>query len=191
MTVSKLIKSLVWFALSFPSLLCNPIPTATALLNVLYFTRSSIRHDCRQRELSLRDQGRDEMDRDGRFGEKASNDKNSTIMDQVYARHESLTIEKLRDALEEANTQGFLKRRPLKLPYVDARRWVQANLGCDTREEFEDLVANGNLRTPYIPKNPESYYRATREWNSWDHFLRGCFDGTNPSAIQPSTGIFD
>jgi len=70
---------------------------------------------------------------------------------------------------------------------------VQANLGADTEEEFNDLVANGNLRTPYIPKMPEKYYTETKEWISWDHFLRGIFDTNRepPSAIKPPTGAFD
>ena len=67
----------------------------------------------------------------------------------------------------------------------------QANLGAETKEEFLDLVANGNLRTPYIPKQPEEYYKRTREWISWDHFLRGCFDDRQPSEVQPSFGVFD
>ncbi len=52
------------------------------------------------------------------------------------------------------------------------RKWVQANLGVDTKEEFFDLVANGNLRTPYIPKEPEKYYTVSGTWISWDHFLK-------------------
>lgn len=106
-------------------------------------------------------------------------------------RHNAIQIEKAREKLESANTQSFLKRKPRKLPYEDARRWVQANLGCDTAEEYDDLVANGNLRTPYIPKRPEEYYTETREWISWEHFLKGCFDEENPSAVKPRTGIFD
>jgi hypothetical protein len=47
------------------------------------------------------------------------------------------------------------------------------------------------LRTPYIPKQPEKYYTSTREWISWDHFLKGVFDDERPSAVQPQTGVFD
>lgn len=93
--------------------------------------------------------------------------------------------------MEEQHTRSFLKRRPVKLPYPQARKWVQANLGAATREEYEDLVENGNLRTPYIPKQPEKYYTSTREWISWDHFLKGVFDDERPSAVQPQTGVFD
>lgn len=109
----------------------------------------------------------------------------------LNSRVDQINVETTREQLEDAHTQSFLKRRPLKLRYHDARLWVQANLGCDTEEEFNDLVANGNLRTPYIPKSPKEYYTATREWISWEHFLRGCFDNCQPSAVQPSTGVFD
>jgi hypothetical protein len=112
-------------------------------------------------------------------------------MDEFQSRKEKLEVEKERTRLEEANIQAFLKRKPRKLPYEDARRWVQANLGADTKEDFYDLVENGNLRTPYIPKCPEKYYTETREWISWDHFLKGIFDDENPSCVKPQTGVFD
>jgi len=78
--------------------------------------------------------------------------------------------------LEEEHTKSFLRSKPRKLPYEDSRRWVQANLGPDTKEEFFDLVANGNLRTPYIPKQPEEFYTERGTWISWDHFLKGALD---------------
>lgn len=104
---------------------------------------------------------------------------------------QSAAIETTRKSLEESNLQRRLKSRPVKLPYDVARKWVQANLGVDTKEEFEDFVANGKLRTPYIPKRPEEYYKRTREWISWDHFLLGMFDKNNPSRVAPATGMFD
>ena len=75
--------------------------------------------------------------------------------------------------LEEANTQRFLKRKPIKLSYADSQKWIQRNWAPKTKQEFEDLVANGNLRTPYISKNPEDYYGERGEWISWDHYLLG------------------
>lgn len=51
------------------------------------------------------------------------------------------------------------------------RKWVRANLDPDTKEEFFDLVANGNVRTPYIPKQPEKFYSEQGTWISWEHFL--------------------
>ena len=104
---------------------------------------------------------------------------------------DALSVRIARLRLEEGNTRSFLKRKPWKLPYEDARRWVQANLGADTKEEYDDLVNNGNLRTPYIPKNPEEYYNARNEWVSWDHFLGGIFDSKTPSAIKRPSGKWE
>jgi hypothetical protein len=49
-------------------------------------------------------------------------------------------------------------------------------LGPDTKEEFMDMVLNGNLKTPYIPKQPDVYYGEEGTWVSWDHFLHGIFE---------------
>jgi hypothetical protein len=49
---------------------------------------------------------------------------------------------------------------------------VQRNLGVDTKKDFFDFFANGNVRTPYIPKEPEKYYSDNGTWISWDHFLK-------------------
>lgn len=76
--------------------------------------------------------------------------------------------------LEEQNERRFqkaLRSKPRKLSYEQAKKWVQANLGVDTQEEFEDLVLNGNLRTPYIPKDPMRYYTDVGTWLGWDDFL--------------------
>ena len=112
------------------------------------------------------------------------------LLHLLAARVDEIQIETTRQQLEDAHTQSFLKRKPVKLPYDHARRWVQLNLGCDTKEEFMDLVANGNVRTPYIPKQPEQYYTATREWVSWEHFLSDN-NSRKVSNIKPPTGIFD
>jgi hypothetical protein len=122
---------------------------------------------------------------------KGGDDNNHKLHRQLQDRSEQIQVEKARTSLEEQNTKSFLKKRPLKLPYEAARKWVQANLGADTQQEHDDLVENGNLRTPYIPKRPEEYYTATREWISWDHYLKGCFDDHNPSNVRPPTGMFD
>jgi len=120
-----------------------------------------------------------------------SNLSENEFQDDLNSRAGAIKVENERERLEEANKQAFLKRMPRKLPYEDARRWIQANLGASSKEEFYDLVENGNLRTPYIPKRPEEYYTKTREWISWEHFLTGIFDNKNPSAVRPKTGIFD
>lgn len=82
--------------------------------------------------------------------------------------------------LEEAHTRQFLKSKPRKLPYDDARRWVQANIGASTKEEYEDDLAMGVSRTSYIPFRAEEYYTSTGEWISWDHFLGVTHDDEKP-----------
>lgn len=130
-------------------------------------------------------------DDDTAGSDSSSDDKDRRWQEKLQQRAEKIQVEKARDKLEKANTASFLKRRPRKLPYADARKWVQANLGCETADEFNDLVENGNLRTPYIPKRPKEYYTRTGDWISWEHFLTGCFDQRQPSAIKPQTGVFD
>jgi hypothetical protein len=102
-------------------------------------------------------------------------DADNSIMDQTDIMNE-LSWRLDRSKLEEQEQNRFRKRiqsKPWKLPYNDARKWVQANLGIETEAEYNDLVANGNLRTPYIPKNPEKYYSEDGSWISWKDFLKG------------------
>ena len=82
-----------------------------------------------------------------------------------------IDIDVLRQKLEKGYTKQILSRKPLKLDYRTSRRWIQRNWNPKTKEEFYDLVANGNLRTPYISKRPEEYYGKRGEWISWDHYL--------------------
>ena len=73
--------------------------------------------------------------------------------------------------LEEANTRRFLKAKPIKLDYTTSSTWICKNYDISTKKEFMDLVANGQLRTPYISKDPETYYGVRGQWISWDHYL--------------------
>lgn len=80
-------------------------------------------------------------------------------------------VDVARQKLEKGYTKQIFSRKPLKLDYKTSRRWIQRNWNPKTKEEFYDLVANGNLRTPYISKRPEEYYGERGEWVSWDHYL--------------------
>lgn len=104
------------------------------------------------------------------------------------AEDDKMLSELVRVKLEADHTRKFLKSRPRKLGYDQARTWVQRNLGVDTEDEFNDLVENGNLRTPYIPKRPEEYYTHSNEWISWDHFLK---DDPDCPGVKPASGAFD
>lgn len=113
--------------------------------------------------------------------------KNADGTDNTTEDDDKMLSELVRVKLEADHKRKFLKSRPRKLAYEEARTWVQRNLGVDTEEEFNDLVENGNLRTPYIPKRPEEYYSHSNKWISWDHFLKD--DSTY--GIKPASGAFD
>lgn len=79
-------------------------------------------------------------------------------------------VEKLR--LEERNKQQFLKARARFLPYEECRKWVQAwGQRWRNAQEWNDWIAMGEKRNPYIPSKPDEYYGRLGEWISWDHFL--------------------
>lgn len=70
----------------------------------------------------------------GLFSGKNSNDERSNsdserLHKSLHQRSNKIEVEKTRQALEEDNIKSFIKRKPRKLPYEDARNWVQANLG--------------------------------------------------------------
>lgn len=89
---------------------------------------------------------------------------------------------------EETVKPQYLTAKPIKLSYSTSQRWIQRNWAPTTQQEFEDLVVNGNLRTPYISKRPEEYYGARGEWISWDHYLLGeCIDEEEEEAGSNST----
>ena len=112
------------------------------------------------------------------FNKITNNDRNHFIND-ADSQGQSQILSELqwrskKISLEEAESERFKKRirsKPWKLPIEESRKWVYANFGVGTKEEFMDLVANGNLRTPYVPKNPEKYYSEKGTWISWRHFL--------------------
>jgi len=109
----------------------------------------------------------DENDADS----ESSDTKENVVIDDLSWRVAKARLE------EEASKRSFLKRKPLKLSYEQSQKWIQRNWAIKTEEEFNDLVANGNLRTPYISKRPEEYYGERGEWISWDHYLTGnCTD---------------
>lgn len=120
------------------------------------------------------------------MGSNNDNDEN----DNIEAKSKNTAIDDLswrvdKVRLEEANTKRFIKRKPIKMSYRESQKWIQRNFGVKTKEEFNDLVANGNLRTPYISKRPEEYYGERGEWISWEHYLLGnCTDPVNEGTIQ-------
>mmetsp|Transcript_20503 Transcript_20503/g.44499 ORF Transcript_20503/g.44499 Transcript_20503/m.44499 type:complete len:229 (+) Transcript_20503:109-795(+) len=103
-------------------------------------------------------------------GDTTNNDNDDTLS---KSENDILSWRLAKARLEEANKPAFLTRKPLKLSYAVSQKWIRNNWAPTTQEEFEDLVENGNLRTPYISKRPDEYYGERGEWISWDHYLLG------------------
>lgn len=95
----------------------------------------------------------------------------TTCIIHRMAKNDKASVQEARQLLEEGYKKQIFGRKPLKLDYRTSRRWIQKNWAPKSKEEFYDLVANGNLRTPYISKQPEQYYGDRGEWISWDHYL--------------------
>ena len=75
--------------------------------------------------------------------------------------------------LEHQHTRQFVTKQPLKLPYAVSQKWIQHHFSITTKEEFEQLVSDGDIKNVYISKRPEEYYGRRGEWISWDHYLLG------------------
>ena len=104
------------------------------------------------------------------FMSSSSNDGGSNKSEDSNDNEElSMAIAKVR--LEQSMKPAYLTSKPIKLSYKTSQRWIQKNWSPKNKKEFDDLVANGNLRTPYISKCPEEYYGERGEWISWDHYL--------------------
>jgi hypothetical protein len=107
----------------------------------------------------------------------------STRTRHQMTKNDSVSVQKARQLLEEGYRKQIFGRKPLKLDYRTSRRWIQKNWAPKSKEEFYDLVANGNLRTPYISKQPEQYYGDRGEWISWDHYLLGTDEEDDENGI--------
>jgi len=105
----------------------------------------------------------------GRNSEQQDKDEENekSIMNELSWRTNKILLEEQNDR----RFQKVLQSKPWKLPYDVAKEWVKKNLGAETKEEFEDFVLNGNVRTPYIPKDPKRYYTDMGTWLGWEDFL--------------------
>ena len=156
-----------------------------------FATRNFGRQPGRRRRANIPRQQQQQQGRGPTFlllTSKNENESSDETNNDNSAEDDKMLSELVRVKLEADHTRKFLKSRPRKLKYDEARTWVQRNLGVDTEDEFNDLVENGNLRTPYIPKRPEEYYTQSKEWISWDHFLK---DDPDYPGVKPASGAFD
>lgn len=89
-----------------------------------------------------------------------------------------------RAELQEQYRQSILKRKPRFLPYKECAKWVQAMNLWDTQEEWDQWIANGEKRNPYIPSRPDEYYGKFGKWRGWHFFLHGKMDNIDESQPQ-------
>lgn len=92
-------------------------------------------------------------------------------------------VQKLR--LEEQHTKRFLKAKPRFLPFDECKKWVQAwGKRWESQKDWEDWIAMGEKRNPYIPSQPDEYYGGLGEWTGWDDFLGIDYSGRNRDDEQ-------
>uniref|UniRef100_A0A7S0B905 Uncharacterized protein n=1 Tax=Pyrodinium bahamense TaxID=73915 RepID=A0A7S0B905_9DINO len=84
-----------------------------------------------------------------------------------------------RAELMEGYRQSILRRRPRFLPFDECTKWVQAMGLWDNKEEWQEWIANGEKRNPYIPSRPDEYYGKLGQWQGWSFFLRRARDSAD------------
>ena len=118
----------------------------------------------------------------------SSNDGSSNSKSEDSNDNEELSMAIAKVRLEQSMKPAYLTNKPIKLSYKTSQRWIQKNWSPKNKKEFDDLVANGNLRTPYISKCPEEYYGARGEWISWDHYLLSNPDDDDDDISDSNNG---
>jgi hypothetical protein len=72
--------------------------------------------------------------------------------------------------LEKARLDGSIsKRKPLLLPWIDARTWARST-HMETEEDWKEWIFNGEKKVPLIPSKPDEVY-ADSGWEGWHDFL--------------------
>ncbi len=75
-----------------------------------------------------------------------------------------------RARLEEQHNRAIRQRKRIFLSYVDACMWAR-RMGFSNKEEWDEWIDLGEKRTPYITRDPQTYYEEQGTWRGWDHFL--------------------
>jgi response regulator RpfG family c-di-GMP phosphodiesterase len=84
---------------------------------------------------------------------------------------ESLKIRLTRMRLEDERKRKFLKSRPRKFPYEECKKWAQAQNMFHTKDEWFEYINRGENLSSYIPSDPETYFKQSGTWISWEDFL--------------------
>eukprot|EP00434_Breviolum_minutum_P039354 symbB.v1.2.034943.t1/scaffold4603.1/size37504/4 len=80
-------------------------------------------------------------------------------------------IRLFRTELEEHARRALFRRKKRFLPFDDCVKWVRAMGLWDSKKEWEEWIAMGEKRNPYIPTRPDEYYGKLGQWKGWSHFL--------------------
>lgn len=73
--------------------------------------------------------------------------------------------------LEEHAKRALFRRTRRFLPFEDCVKWVRAMGYWDSQQEWEEWIALGEKRNPYIPTRPDEYYGKLGQWKGWSYFL--------------------
>ncbi|CAL1162222.1 unnamed protein product [Cladocopium goreaui] len=92
-------------------------------------------------------------------------------------------IRLFRSELEEHAKRALFRRKKRFLPFDDSVKWVRAMGLWDSKKEWEEWIAMGEKRNPYIPTRPDEYYGKLGQWKGWSHFL-----GVPPGSSNEARG---
>jgi len=138
---------------------------------LVFYSTISRHHPLSMAQDSNSNDNNDDNDSKGTSNENNKDNKRITKRNDTVTISTSWLVSKAR--LEHHHTQQLLRRPPLKLPYTTSQKWIQHNFSIKTKEEFEQLVMDGDIKNVYISKRPEEYYGRRGEWISWEHYLLG------------------
>ena len=77
-----------------------------------------------------------------------------------------------RARLVEQHAASVRRRKPRFLPFAQGSSFAQT-LGLTSKEDWYEWLELGEGQTPYVPRDPESYYVARGEWLGWHTWLTG------------------
>eukprot|EP00435_Cladocopium_sp_Y103_P029873 s2547_g7.t1 len=87
---------------------------------------------------------------------------------ELFFLDEKDYIRLFRSELEEHAKRALFRRKKRFLPFDDCVKWVRAMGLWDSKKEWEEWIAMGEKRNPYIPTRPDEYYgKLGSQWCDW------------------------
>ena len=81
-----------------------------------------------------------------------------------------------RARLQQWHSEGIRRRKPKFASFGQTSIMVQA-LGLTTEAEWINFMEMGEFQSPYVPRDPESYYGPRGQWLGWRCWLTGEMGG--------------